>query len=496
LPAGTRLVLDDSVRRLDGGTLLAGGFPGRLLRLSAGGSEALATLLAGAAATGAQRRLGRRLVEAGMAHPMAAPDPGAVEGRVTVVVPVRDRSAMLDECLAAVGPGIPVVVVDDGSVEPDRVARVCRHHGARLVARPTTGGPAAARNEALALVGTALVAFVDSDCLPDPGWLGRVVPLFDDPELGGAAPRVRPPTGGRRALARFVAARSPLDMGVRGGLVGPDRQIRYVPTAALVVRRQALEDARAFDTGLRFGEDVDLVWRLVDAGWRVRYLPAATVTHREPTSWRGLLARRFRYGTSAGPLARRHPGRLAPVELRPWPTLAAAALLAGAPATATAVTLASARRLARRVRPLGVAPTTALRWSAQSTGWTVVGLGRAATVVAAPALVLVIGAGRRHRRLRRAALALALVPPAVEWWQRRPALDPVRWSAASLADDLAYGAGVWVGCWRARTLGPLLPRLIRDRRTATPDPTPETGPDPETGPGPGSASGDSATDPV
>jgi hypothetical protein len=56
-------------------------------------------------------------------------------------------------------------------------------------------------------------------------------------------------------------------------------------------------------------------------------------------------------------------------------------------------------------------------------------------------------------------MMLALVPPLVEWRQRRPALDPFRWSLAAIADDCAYGLGVWAGALRARTLGPLLPSL-------------------------------------
>jgi len=489
LPAGSRLILDGSVRRLDGGRLLAGGFPGRLLRLTAGGAAALAALLEGSPTTTAQRLLGRRLVDAGMAHPVAAPVP--VPGRVTVVVPARDRTDLLERCLAAVPHDLAVLVVDDGSADPGRVAAVCRRAGATLVTRPVSGGPGAARNAALDRVTTELVAFLDSDCVPDPGWLGRLVALFDDPQLGAAAPRIRPlpaagttAAGGRRPSVRqrFVAARSPLDMGRHPGPVGPGRQVRYVPTAALVVRRSALVGGAPFDARLRYGEDVDLVWRLVDAAWTVRYLPSATVGHHEPGSWRHLLARRFRYGTSAGPLARRHPGRLAPVELRPWPTAAAVALLAGHPVVSAGITGPAAVRLARTVRPLGVPGSLALRWGVQSTLWTVVGLGRAATVLAGPALAVSVGAGRRHRRLARAALALALVPPTVEWWQRRPALDPLRWAAASLADDLAYGAGVWVGCWRARTLGPLLPGLA-------------SGPEADAGPDrgdPGPATGDTA----
>jgi hypothetical protein len=79
-------------------------------------------------------------------------------------------------------------------------------------------------------------------------------------------------------------------------------------------------------------------------------------------------------------------------------------------------------------------------------------------VVAGPALVIGgLRSAKRGRRIRRAATALALLPPVVEWWQRRPELDPFRWSLASIADDVAYGIGVWAGCIKARTIEPLLP---------------------------------------
>ncbi len=458
LPPGFHVVLDPSVKTVGGGTILVGGHPGRILGLAANGPAALAALVGDGPLTGAQRRLGRRLVEAGMAHPVPPPGGTGVVADITVVIPVRDRSELLDECLASVGRDPRVVVVDDGSRDPASVAEVCRRHGARLLVRAVNGGPAAARNDGLAHLDSELVAFLDSDCVVAPGWLDPLVRMFDDPAVGAVAPRIRPAGTPGSARERFNRARSPLDMGPQPSGVGPDQPVRYVPTAALVVRRPALADG--FDPDLRFGEDVDLVWSLVDAGWQVRYLPSVEVEHHAPGSWGELLRRRFRYGTSAGPLARRHPGRLAPVRLRPWPTVAAVALLAGRPRTSSLVTALYGLNLARQVRAMGIPPSLALRWSAQGTAWTVFGLGRAATVVTGPALAIgALGRGERGRRIRRAAAALAAIPPLVEWWQRRPELDPFRWAAASAVDDMAYGLGVWAGCIRARTLSPLLPRL-------------------------------------
>jgi len=190
---------------------------------------------------------------------------------------------------------------------------------------------------------------------------------------------------------------------------------------------------------------------------RQRYDPSVTVSHREPSSWRALAARRFRYGTSAAALSQRHPGRLAPVELRPWPAAATVAGLSGRPRAAVLLVVAAAAVLFGKVRHRGLPAWLSLRWSAEAAGWTAVGVGRAVTTLAGPAVVVSIGRGRARRRV--AVAALVLVPPIVEWWRRRPALDPVRWAAASIVDDVAYGAGVWSGCLRVGSFGPLVPAL-------------------------------------
>ena len=465
LPDGFGLVLDPSLRRFRHGSVLAGGRPGRILTLTPDGARALDALVAGGSADTATRTLAGRLVAGGMAHPRrpTVPDaPTSDAPKVTVVVPVRDRVDSLERCLASLGRDVPVVVVDDASDDPASVAAVCRRHGARLVRRAVNGGPGAARDSATGSVTTELVAYVDSDCTVPDGWLDGLVWQFGDPGIGGVAPRVRPspvaPERRRWVVHRFGLAHSPLDLGPDEGEVGPDSAVRYVPTAALVVRRTALDAVGGFDPTLRVGEDVDLVWRLVGAGWRIRYDPSVEVSHREPDRWPDLLARRLRYGTSAAPLAVRHPGRLAPVELHPRATVAAVALLAGRPVAAAVAVASSAAPLARTVRPSGIPAVQAWRWSAAGAAWTVMGLGRAATMLAAPGLVGLAATGRRGRR---AAAALVLVPPIVDWVRNRPDLDLARWVAASVADDMAYGAGVWIGCLRARSGSALLPAIVR-----------------------------------
>jgi mycofactocin system glycosyltransferase len=474
------LSLDPGARVLDDGRTLLGGDPPRALRLSDAGASVVRELLAGRPPAGeAGRVLAERLLEAGLAHPRPREAPAAALTEVTVVVPVRDRPAELARCLAALAAEPPgrVLVVDDGSADPAALGAVCAGAGAELVRCASSGGPAAARNAALPRLATDFVAFLDSDCVPEPGWLTQLCAVAAaDPRLGAVAPRIvaLPTAGGGGggggatggALDRFAQARAPLDLGPRPAAVRPGGRVAYLPTAALLVRRAAL--GAGFDPALRHGEDVDLVWRLHDAGWRVRYAPGARVGHAEPARLSARLRRRYHYGTAAGPLARRHPARLAPAVIHPRPALVAALLAGGRPRSALVAFAVHAGVSARPLRRLRVPFPAATGLAARGVLESAVGAGRAATMLAPVGLAL----GLVDRRTRRAALALTLAAPAREYVRIRPGLDPVRWTLLCVIDDVAYGTGVWVGALRARTVAPLRPRIAGSR---SPGPGPLAG---------------------
>lgn len=451
---------------------MLGGRPRRLLRLTAAGAAALRRLTGEGVRDAADGRLARRLVDAGAYAPvpparLSTPAPSAV-----VVVPVHAREGELADCLAALRqPPDRLLVVDDGSPYPDRIAAVAGRYGARVRRREHRGGPAAARNTGAAaaaplLAGAAVpvLAFVDSDCRVPPGWLDALLPHFADPAVAAVAPRIRAvaPPGARGAAGRFAAAHSPLAMGDRPAEVVPGGAVGYVPSAALLVRADRFAAAGGFDERLRVGEDVDLVWRLHDAGWRVRFDPSVAVEHVEPARWRALLARRFRYGTSAGPLARRHPGRLPPLRLTGAPAAVLLLTLAERPALAGALAAGVTARGARRLRRAGLGRRESVLAPALGLAGALRAAGRTAVQLGWPVL---LPAAARRRSMRVPLLTLVVADPLARWWRERPALDPVAWTLACVADDAAYGLGVWAGALAARTAEPLLPRLDTRRRS-------------------------------
>jgi hypothetical protein len=199
---------------------------------------------------------------------------------VSVVVPVRDRRALLRALLDALAAqtydDFEVVVVDDGSVDGSAEEAEAGAGSVPVrVVRGEGGGAVAARQAGVAVARGTILAFTDSDCVPEPGWLEAGVAAID-----GGADAVQGHT--RSARRRGLLERSlwVVDQGL-------------YPTCNMLYRRDAFDAAGGFDAGadarlgfrpgerakgLGFGEDTLLGWRVRRAG-TVVYEPAAVVRH-------------------------------------------------------------------------------------------------------------------------------------------------------------------------------------------------------------------------
>jgi mycofactocin system glycosyltransferase len=463
-PEHIALALDAETRRSADGRSLLGGAPVRLLRFSEAGAAALDRVLAGdeVATTGPDAQVARRLLDSGMAHPRPTAPAGPTGATLSVVVPVRDHVAELAALLDAldVPDGTEVVVVDDGTADPAAVpaavagrATVLRHGVSR--------GPGSARDTGWRASSGEVVAFVDADVEPGPGWLDPLLAHLVDPAVGMVAPRVRSRLG-PSLLERYERHRSPLDLGPREALVVPRGRVSYVPTATVVCRRALLEQLGGFDATMRVGEDVDLVWRAVEAGWRVRYEPASEVVHRPRPDWPALVRQRVAYGSAAAPLDQRHPGAVAPVELNAW-SLAAWVLgaLGGRRGAVAGIGVGVGSALAltpklrgRFDRPVRSSLELAGGGTVRAGAW----LGRATWRAWLPFALL---GSIPSRRLRWVTLAAAVGPALLDRRAEPDAagIDPARWTVLHALDQAAYCAGVWKGAWTARSARALLPRL-------------------------------------
>jgi mycofactocin system glycosyltransferase len=464
LPDGYVVRLARKVQVLDEGRVLVGGSPTRVTRLSPAALGVLDRVDGGyevRVRDADSRTLAGHLIQAGMANPVIADLPAVPLSAVTVVIPVRDRPRQLGRLLASLPAGVGgVIVVDDASVNPAAVATVVAAHGARLLPLARNLGVAGARNVGLARVMTPFVAFIDSDVLVEQGTLETLLLHFADPRVALVAPRI---VGIDRTrpnwITRYENARSSLDLGDEAALVRPRSPVTWVSGTCQVCRVSAIGDG--YDPTMDAGEDVAMVWRLVDAGFRVRYEPSVTMRHEHRTTLRTWLGRKFFYGTGAQALAIRHARDVAPVVLPPWAVITLLGLLGQrrwsvlvSGATTVVVALRIRTRLRHVRRPTGLA----MRLMRD---------GVIASIAQGFALLLrhwwpltVIGC-LFSRRLRTATLVAAVIDTAWEYVRVHPRMDPFRFAVARRLDDAAYGAGVWWGAIRGRSWRALMPAIVR-----------------------------------
>ncbi|BBX98198.1 mycofactocin biosynthesis glycosyltransferase MftF [Mycobacterium lacus] len=463
LPDGFAVQVDRRVRVLGNGSALLGGSPTRLLRLA----PAAQTILCEGrlkVRDEVSAQLARTLLDATVAHPRPASGPSHRD--VTVVIPVRDNVSGVRRLVAALR-GLRVIVVDDGSVRPiEPDAFTGAHCDIEVLRHPRSKGPAAARNTGLAACTTDFVAFLDSDVAPRRGWLEALLGHFCDPTVALVAPRVIGLSQGENVVARYEAMRSSLDLGRREAPVLPHTTVSYVPSAAIICRCAALRQVGGFDETLHSGEDVDLCWRLIEAGARLRYEPVALVAHDHRTELRDWIARKAFYGGSAAPLAVRHPDKTAPLVISGETLMAWIVVSLGTGLSrlvAVVFALLTGRRIAKAMR----GTETSLRdvlvvaacglWSAAL---------QLASAVCRHYWPVALVAAVVSRRCRGVVVIAAILDGVVDWLGRRGATagdgEPIGLLTFLLLkriDDLAYGVGLWYGVLRERNLGALKPQI-------------------------------------
>ena len=450
LSTGSKVILDEGAKFLDR-DLLSGGSPWRLLRLP-GGSRAVAERwVNGGEVQVGEERFARTLVQQGLLHPLYRSVADIDD--VDVVIPVHNNVNVLEELLVSLH-GLHVTVVDDASDDAADVLGCAQRLGADVVRLDANVGPGSARNAGARATTRPLLWFIDVDVVLDDAVdvLSRLQAHFEDPLEGAVAPRIRG-ANGPSIRDRFEERFSPLDMGERSALVIPNSSVHYVPSACLLVRRSSFGDG--FDESLRTGEDVDLVWRLHDRGWLVRYVGDVVVTHRARTSWREWWNQRSRYGQSSSELAKRHGTRLAPFRADTWTLLTWTSALVGKPMVGMRIISAARDQLRERMLT-----TTD---NADNVAGELVGRGmvRAGPLMArsvvrtfGPAVILFA----LHPKLRRRALMLFILGTAYRWRSTRLRVTDI---PLAVADDAAYGVGVMSGAVRSRSLGALKPHITK-----------------------------------
>ena len=231
---------------------------------------------------------------------------------VSIIIPVRNRPREIEDCLFSLGKldypesKIEIIVVDDAST--DHTPQVASEFPVRLISLRDNRQAPYCRNLAAKNAIGEILAFIDSDCLADPFWLKELISAFKDAPVAAVGGRVAS-WFHESPLDRYEEVKSSLIMGKRFARSQENEKFFYVPSCNLLVRKSLFLDLGGFREELIVGEDVDLCWRMQDAGYFVEFRPTGTIFHKHRNRIRPFCLRRFDYGTSEPLLQRLHRSR-------------------------------------------------------------------------------------------------------------------------------------------------------------------------------------------
>lgn len=259
--------------------------------------------------------------------------------KYSIIIPVYNRPDEIAELLDSLsrlspcGQEYEIIVVEDGSTKPCE-AIVKGYEAVEPVRylKKENAGPGPARNFGAEAAKGEWLIFLDSDTIIPAGWLCAIdrslSEVREDWKCNFAA------FGGPdRASADFSPMQKAISYSMTsflttGGIRGGKRKItRFFPRSFnMAVRADVFREMGGF-AAMRFGEDMDLSMRIVEAGYRTTLVEDAWVFHKRrsdlPKFWRQV----FNSGRARIELSRRHPGSLKLVHLFPLCFVAASVLV-------------------------------------------------------------------------------------------------------------------------------------------------------------------------
>ena len=224
--------------------------------------------------------------------------------RVSVVVCTYNGSRTIRDCMEGLMrleyPDFEVIVVNDGST--DRTAQIVSEYPFRLISTENRGLSAARNTGMLAATGE-IVAYTDDDAWPDPHWLQYLAHSFKKYGFAGVGGLNVPPAGDG-SIADCVA-------NAPGGPVHvllSDHVAEHIPGCNMAFRHEVLQEVGGCDPLYRVaGDDVDLCWRVQQAGGTLGFHPAALVWHHRRNSLKAYWRQQQGYGKAEALLEGKWP---------------------------------------------------------------------------------------------------------------------------------------------------------------------------------------------
>ena len=241
--------------------------------------------------------------------------------KYSIIVPVYNRPDEVDELLQSLCEqtvkDFEVIIVEDGSIKPCK--DVCNKYAGILSLHyyaKENSGPGQSRNYGAERANGEYVIILDSDVVLPKGYLQAIEEeLAQQPcEAFGGPDAAHPDfTPVQKAISYSMTSFFTTG-GIRGGKAKLDKF--YPRSFNMGIRRDVYQQLGGF-TKMRFGEDIDFSYRIVEAGYQPRLFPEAWVWHKRRTDFRKFFRQVYNSGIARINLEKRHPGTMKLVHLLP-----------------------------------------------------------------------------------------------------------------------------------------------------------------------------------
>ena len=241
--------------------------------------------------------------------------------RYSIIVPVFNRPDEVDELLGSLCSqtvtDFEVLIVEDGSTKTCK--DVCDKYAGILDLHyylKENSGPGQSRNYGAERAQGEWLIILDSDVVLPEGYLAAINQEIENSQLaafGGPDAAHESFTPVQKAISYSMTSFFTTG-GIRGGKAKLDKF--YPRSFNMGIRRDVYLKLGGFSK-MRFGEDIDFSYRIVEAGYQPRLFPEAWVWHKRRTDFRKFFRQVYNSGIARINLEKRHPGTLKLVHLLP-----------------------------------------------------------------------------------------------------------------------------------------------------------------------------------
>lgn len=213
---------------------------------------------------------------------------------ISVIIPSYNAENTIGKCLEALKKqsfskrNYEIIVVDDAS--KDRTAEVVKKFKGVKLIRQKHRGPAAARNLGVKNSRGDVVLFTDSDCIPDKKWIKNMAEPFKDKEIAGVSGTYKT-LNKESLLASFIG----YEIKRRHEELEKKHYIDSIGTFSGAYKKDIFSKSGGFDASFSTasGEDPELSYRIVKAGYKLVFNPKAFVWHPHPSSFKKYFKQQF-----------------------------------------------------------------------------------------------------------------------------------------------------------------------------------------------------------